>query len=157
MWYNIITVKDRTKTKEKARKLENGFSLAILGTSGDWYKVSFTLNGEALTGYGHKDYIKIGTYTGGSTTPEEPEEPVKEKCPYAEPSVTLRQGDSGESVRWLQWYLFKLGYLKESDIDGSFGPTTLSAVEKFQTDKKLDVDGLVGSGTRGALKTAYGA
>ena len=137
-------------------QLENGFSLTILGTSGDWYKVSFKLNGETVTGFGHKDYIKIGTYTPPST-PEEPEEPEKAKCPYAEPSVTLRQGDSGENVRWLQWYLFKLGYLKESDIDGSFGPTTLSAVEKFQTDKKLDVDGLVGSGTRGALKTAYGA
>ena len=140
-------------------QLENGFSLAILGTSGDWYKVSFTFNGETLTGYGHKDYIKIGTYTGGSTTPEEPEEPQepeKEKCPYTEPTVTLRQGDSGESVRWLQWYLYKLGYLKESDIDGSFGPTTLSAVQQFQTDKNLDVDGLVGSGTRNALKSAYG-
>ena len=149
--------KSASTSADVIAQLENGFSLTILATSGDWYKVSFTLNGEALTGYGHKDYIKIGTYTGSSTTPEEPEEPVKEKCPYAEPSVTLRQGDSGESVKWLQWYLYKLGYLKESDIDGSFGPTTDSAVRKFQTDKKLDVDGLVGSGTRGALKTAYGA
>lgn len=138
-------------------QLENGFSLTILETSGEWYKVSFKLNGESLTGYGHKDYIKIGTYSGGSEAPEEPTEPEKEKCPYKEPDVTLRQGDSGESVRWLQWYLYKTGYLKESDIDGSFGPTTLSAVQKFQTDKKLDVDGLVGSGTRGALKSAYGA
>ena len=138
-------------------QLENGFSLTILDSSGDWYKVSFTLNGEKLTGYAHKDYIKIGTYTGSSTTPEEPTEPEKEKCPYSEPTVTLRQGDSGDSVRWLQWYLYKLGYLKESDIDGSFGPTTLSAVQKFQTDNNLEVDGLVGSGTRGALKTSYGA
>lgn len=133
-------------------QLDNGFNLTILGTSGDWYKVSFKLNGETLTGFGHKDYIKIGTYT-----PSTPEEPEKEVCPYSEPSATLRQGDSGENVRWLQWYLYKLGYLKESDIDGSFGPTTLSAVQKFQTDKNLEVDGLVGSGTRGALKTAYGA
>jgi peptidoglycan hydrolase-like protein with peptidoglycan-binding domain len=48
-----------------------------------------------------------------------------------------------------------LDYLKESDIDGSFGPTTLAAVNKFQTDKNLEVDGIVGSGTRGALKSAY--
>ncbi len=135
-------------------QVSNGFSLTILGTSGDWYKVSLVFNGETVTGYGHKDYIKIGTYTGDTDTPEDP---VKEKCPYEEPTVTLRQGDSGESVRWLQWYLYKLNYLKESDIDGSFGPTTLSAVNQFQTDKDLEVDGLVGSGTRGALKTAYGA
>ncbi len=133
-------------------QLSQGHSLTIHSSTGDWYKVSFILDGATLTGYGHKDYIKIGTYTGGSTTPEEPE---KETCPYTEPTVTLRQGDSGDSVRWLQWYLYKLGYLKESDIDGSFGPTTLSAVQKFQTDNNLDVDGLVGSGTRGALKEAY--
>lgn len=132
-------------------QLSNGHTLTILGSTGDWYKVSFTLDGSTLTGYGHKDYIKIGTYSGATT------ETAKEACPYTEPAVTLRQGDSGDSVKWLQWYLYKLDYLKESDIDGSFGPTTLSAVEKFQTDKSLDVDGLVGSGTRSALKTAYGA
>jgi peptidoglycan hydrolase-like protein with peptidoglycan-binding domain len=46
--------------------------------------------------------------------------------------------------------------LTETDIDGDFGPTTNGAVIRFQTDKGLDVDGLVGSGTRAALKTAYG-
>ncbi len=134
-------------------QLENGYALTIHSSTGDWYKVSFTLNGESITGYGHKDYIKLGTYTGSA---DEPEEPEKETCPYTEPEVTLRQGDSGEVVRWLQWYLYKLGYLNESDIDGSFGPTTLSAVRKFQTDNNLDVDGLVGSGTRTALKSEYG-
>ncbi len=145
--------KSASTSADVVAQLENGAALTILGSTGDWYKVSFTLDGSTLTGYGHKDYIKIGTYTG-TTTPEEPE---KETCPYEEPTVTLRQGDSGDSVKWLQWYLYKLDYLTESDIDGSFGPTTLSAVEKFQTDKSLDVDGLVGSGTRSALKTAYGA
>lgn len=143
--------KSASTSADVVAQLSNGTALTIIGSSGDWYKVSFKLDGETLSGYGHKDYIKIGTYTA----PDEPEEPEKEKCPYKEPDVTLRQGDSGDSVRWLQWYLYKLGYLKESDIDGSFGPTTLSAVEKFQTDKKLDVDGLVGSGTRSALKNAY--
>lgn len=136
-------------------QVSNGYPVTIIGSSGDWYKVSLDFNGETITGYAHKDYIKIGTYS--DTTPEEPEEPEKEECPYTEPTVTLREGDSGESVSWLQWYLYKLDYLKESDIDGDFGPTTLSAVKEFQTDKNLDVDGLVGSGTRGALKEAYGA
>lgn len=147
--------KSASTSADVVAQLENGTALTILATSGDWYKVSFKLDGETITGYGHKDYIKIGTYT--PSTSDEPDEPEKEKCPYEEPTVTLREGDSGDSVRWLQWYLYKSGYLKESDIDGSFGPTTLAAVEKFQTDKNLDVDGLVGPGTRGALKTAYGA
>ena len=150
--------KSATTSSDIIAQLENGTALTILGTSGNWYKVSFTFNGEKITGYGHKDYIKIGTYTPPNPDePDEPDEPEKEKCPYDEPTATVRQGDSGESVRWLQWYLYKLGYLKESDIDGSFGPTTLAAVEKFQTDKNLTVDGLVGSGTRSALKSAYGA
>ena len=138
-------------------QVSNGYPVIILGSSGDWYKISLEFNGETITGYGHKDYIKIGTYTEDSETPDEPEKPEKEECPYNEPTVTLGEGDSGEGVRWLQWYLYKLDYLEESDIDGSFGPTTLSATKKFQSDENLTVDGLVGSGTRGALKEAYGA
>ena len=145
--------KSASTSADVLAQLPDGTALTILGTSGDWYKVSFTLNGENITGYGHKDYIKIGTYIPDN--PDDTDEPESEKCPYAEPTVTLYEGNSGDSVRWLQWYLYKLGYLKQSDIDGSFGPTTLAAVKKFQTDKSLDVDGIVGSGTIGALKSAY--
>ncbi|MBS7360520.1 MAG: peptidoglycan-binding protein, partial [Oscillospiraceae bacterium] len=45
--------------------------------------------------------------------------------------------------------------LTSSDIDGDFGPTTLAAVKEFQKDNSLDVDGIVGSATRSALKSAY--
>lgn len=82
--------------------------------------------------------------------------PAKEVCPYDEPTVNLSNGSSGNSVRWVQWYLYKLDYLKSTDIDGSFGPTTEKAVKSFQTDAKIDVDGIVGSGTRAALKKSYG-
>lgn len=122
--------------------ISNGQKVNILGTSGEWYKISFNINGTTYTGYAHSDYIVIGQ--------------EKEECPYTEPTATLGQGDSGEGVKWLQWYLYKLGYLKASDIDGAFGPTTYNAVVKFQTDYSLDVDGLVGSGTRGELKKQYG-
>lgn len=123
-------------------QLSNGHTVNIISRTGDWYKISFTLNGKAYTGYAHSDFIKV--------------KPVLQTCPYAEPTVTLKTGSSGTDVRWLQWYLYKLGYLKESDIDGDFGPTTYNAVVSFQKDKGLDVDGLVGSGTRTALKNAYG-
>lgn len=140
----FLNIRDSASTSGKVvAELNNGYAVTILGTSGNWYKVSFTLDGKKLTGYSHKDYIKIVT--------------AKAKCPYAEPTATLRQGDSGESVKWLQWYLYKLGYMKESSIDGEFGPTTLGAVKQFQTDKKLGVDGLVGPATRSALKSTYGA
>ena len=124
-------------------QVTDGFKLYIIGTSGDWYKVTFTLEGKTYTGYVHSDYVTV--------SPIE----QKETCPYAEPTATVKQGDTGNSVKWVQWYLYKLGYLSSSGLDGDFGPTTLSAVKAFQTDKGLTVDGLVGSGTRTALKNAY--
>ena len=117
----------------------------IINRTGDWYKVTVSLDGQAYTGYAHSDYIVI---TNSDIT--------REQCPYTEPTSTLRSGSTGEGVKWIQWHLYKLGYLtKESDIDGDFGPTTLSAVKKYQTDKKLTVDGIVGSGTRTQLKADY--
>ncbi|MBR5442444.1 MAG: peptidoglycan-binding protein, partial [Clostridia bacterium] len=57
-------------------------------------------------------------------------------------------------VKWLQWHLWQMGYLTESDIDGDFGPTTLKAVKQFQTDAGIDVDGVVGAGTRASIKNS---
>lgn len=67
----------------------------------------------------------------------------------------LQQGDHGEDVKALQQSLAKLGYtgaqghaLKD---DGVFGPNTVAAVEAFQRDHRLAVDGKVGAHTREAL------
>ncbi|MBR0535983.1 MAG: SH3 domain-containing protein [Clostridia bacterium] len=117
-----------------------GQTVLILESLTDWFKIQFTVDGKTFTGYAYADYIKVN-------------KPVV-LCPYTEPTVTLRKGDSGESVKWLQWHLAQLGYLSEKDIDGSFGGMTDTAVRNFQTDKKLTVDGLVGSGTRSALKNS---
>ena len=140
-WLNVRSEPNTSSTV--IAQLSNGHTVNILGKTGVWYKISFTLNGKAYTGYAHSDYIKVKS--------------VVQTCPYTEPTVVLQSGDSGSGVRWLQWHLCKLGYLTESDIDGDFGPTTYNAVISFQRDNGLDVDGLVGSGTRTALKTAYGS
>ena len=60
-------------------------TLDIIGTSGDWYKVSVTVSGEKITGYGHKDYIKIGTYAPPSS--DEPDDPEKEKLNFAPATI----------------------------------------------------------------------
>ncbi len=145
----VVKVNDYLNIREKASSdatvvttANNGQVVNILGTSGEWYKVSFNVNGTTYTGYAHSDYIVVSS--------------DNEKCPYAEPDVTLRQGDRGEGVKWLQWYLYKLGYLDEKDIDGIFGSGTYDAVINFQKANSLDVDGLVGSATRAALKKSYG-
>lgn len=41
----------------------------------------------------------------------------------------------------IQFRLYRLGYLKSTDIDGLYGPITTSAMKKFQADQKLPVTG----------------
>jgi peptidoglycan hydrolase-like protein with peptidoglycan-binding domain len=63
----------------------------------------------------------------------------------------LRTGARGEAVTDLQNDLHRLGYLDPKDVDGSFGPITRSAVERFQHDSGLVADGIVGAATRQRL------
>ena len=55
----------------------------------------------------------------------------------------LKKGSIGEAVRQLQWALEELGY-DPGEVDGIFGAKTESAVQAFQRDRGLDVDGIVG-------------
>jgi peptidoglycan hydrolase-like protein with peptidoglycan-binding domain len=63
---------------------------------------------------------------------------------------TIQQGSTGDTVRWAQYLLTRLT-LSYTQIDGTFGTVTKAAVEKFQTEKKLTVDGIVGPKTWAAL------
>lgn len=64
----------------------------------------------------------------------------------------LRKGDKGPYVTLLQTALINRGYsMPKYGADGSFGNETLSAVEAFQRDNGLPVDGVVGKATWDAL------
>jgi peptidoglycan hydrolase-like protein with peptidoglycan-binding domain len=63
---------------------------------------------------------------------------------------TISQGASGPTVRWAQ-YLLVRRTLSDDQIDGIFGPVTKAAVEQFQGDSHLTVDGVVGPATWAAL------
>lgn len=69
--------------------------------------------------------------------------------PYPTPTATVKRGDKGTPVRWVQDKLCKAGY--KVSIDGSFGPATDRAVRKYQKNKGLEVDGRVGPATRASL------
>lgn len=58
----------------------------------------------------------------------------------------------GGDVKRVQQALINLGYsLAPDGVDGFYGSVTETAVKKFQQDKGIDVDGVVGSETRSKL------
>ena len=64
---------------------------------------------------------------------------------------TISEGSTGTAVRWLQYLLVRRTLSDNHQIDGSFGPVTKTAVEEFQSEAHLTVDGVVGPATWGAL------
>lgn len=61
----------------------------------------------------------------------------------------LREGDRGEGVREVQRLLRARGF--RVPVDGSFGPSTATAVREFQHLLGVFVDGVVGRRTAAAL------
>lgn len=70
-------------------------------------------------------------------------------------SYGLKIGDNGAKVVELQKWLKNQGYYV-GDIDGDFGPYTKLAVEYFQTDSNIVVDGWVADQTVGAMNDLTG-
>ena len=79
---------------------------------------------------------------------EQAQPPVPNQAPLGPP--VLRAEAAGPAVSQLQRELQELGYY-DGPIDGGFGEETLAAVEQFQTDQQLLVDGVVGQSTWDAL------
>lgn len=68
--------------------------------------------------------------------------------------LTLKQGDSGDPVKYLQQRLNVWGVAKPPlVVDSSFGPATAAAVGELQKEHKLPVDRVVGATTWAILKT----
>ena len=85
-----------------------------------------------------------------ATPPSEAPSPTS-TLPLPEPE--LRQGSQGAGVRQLQAVLLRLRYLG-GRADGDFGPATARALQGFQRDWHLAVDGVYAEGTRAALQKA---
>lgn len=97
--------------------------------------------------------IPKGLYDGDTLVvkPSEPEKPVQENQNGNEKTYpTIRHGSHGSAVRICQEKLNqKIG--ARLTVDGFFGPATESAVRRFQKEKGLSVDGVVGPKTWAAL------
>ena len=72
-----------------------------------------------------------------------------EKNPYREPSTTVKKGDTGAIVKWVQWYV-------RVNEDGDFGDKTEAEVIAYQKKAfpkdESEWDGVVGPHTRTAFK-----
>jgi hypothetical protein len=69
------------------------------------------------------------------------------------PTQTLSPGATGSEVKTLQQALKSLGY-DPGTPDGNYGPSTESAVSKFQAANGLATDGVVGPATLAKLQQA---
>ncbi|SDP19251.1 peptidoglycan-binding domain-containing protein [Actinacidiphila guanduensis] len=81
------------------------------------------------------------------------------KTYYSGTAIT-EEGDTGSRVIEVQCQLYWRGYLTSDQVDGIFGPNTYKAVLKFQREwsnecgNQLSIDGVVGTYTWGALRSA---
>ncbi|WP_102048827.1 peptidoglycan-binding domain-containing protein [Pygmaiobacter massiliensis] len=74
------------------------------------------------------------------------------------PGYSIMLGSSGDTVRFIQSYLSRLGgSIPQLTIDGQYGSLTQNAVMQFQASKGLQIDGVVGSATWRALIVAFNA
>jgi hypothetical protein len=95
---------------------------------------TFAGEGDIYLSEGHHVVIVIGA------------DKVKPNNPYATPTTDVQFGESGTSIRWVQWELTQAGY--KLKIDGDFGSQTDKWVRDYQKKNGLEVDGIVGPKTR---------
>lgn len=110
-------------------------------------------NAKFIRGFGLPDFGSKADEEKQEPVPEVlPQEPAEKKEGYTMELRTLKKGCKGEDVRALQILLIGRGYSCGSyGADASFGSATYAAVRKYQKNKGLAVDGIVGKATMGSL------
>ncbi len=87
-----------------------------------------------------------------SGSPTEPRAPTPDPSPEPE----LREGMDSEAVRELQQRLMELGYIDIDEPTAHFGPATDFALQLFQRQHGLQIDGIFGGETRRVLFSEEG-
>lgn len=119
-----------------------------------------TQTAQALSAFQRKNSLKADGVAGPATynvlygsNPQGNQgvitDPSKEEDSSTQ-TASLRIGDSGSPVRSMQQRLIDLKYLA-GGADGIFGPSTFLALQAFQTNNKLQSDGIAGKLTLAKL------
>lgn len=125
-----------------ANGVQDWFEVAAIGK-----KLGFAWGGDwkSFKDYPHLDFqkgISLASLRAGA----------RPTIPPLAPKTWLEMGDSGADVLQLQKDFNYIGI--KVDVDGIFGKGMDAAVKAFQRDKKITVDGQVGTGTRKYLDAA---
>ena len=95
-------------------------------------------------------------YTGGTASGSEGNNTndTTNTSKYPVPTRTLKNGVTGDDVKWMQTALNSVLGTKMK-VDGEFGNTTEKYVKQFQTKYGLEVDGIFGAASRKKLQSLY--
>jgi GH24 family phage-related lysozyme (muramidase)/peptidoglycan hydrolase-like protein with peptidoglycan-binding domain len=155
--FNLGTGQDGLGGSTLLRKLNEGDYAGAQKEFGRWVKAT-DQNGNLITLPGlvtrraneAQLFGNQGPAAAGGTPPPTPN-------PGALTSDgSLKQGTTGDTVKTLQNYLVKLGYMSQADVNtgfGTFGAKTDAALRSFQASVGLTADGVVGPNTKGALES----
>jgi len=123
----------------------SGTEQAVMNFQNDWAKPVDGLVGEATRAALGDDSHRANQ---GPPAPPEPEPPTWPQWP----GVYYKRGDVADGVAVFQARLGERGW-DIGSADGWFGRQTLKVVRGFQQNKNLEVDGIVGPATWGAMWT----
>ena len=122
---NVILRQEESTSSKALATIKKGKNVDVLSVGSSWIKVQTG----SLTGYVSAKYLELSGSQSSSAS-----------------SSSLKKGDEGKDVKDLQQALISLGYL-HTDATGTFGSATKEAVEAFQKDMGLSVDGVAGPKT----------
>jgi hypothetical protein len=142
------------ESSPRARSLPNRRQVALAGAAA--LGIALLLGLLAAAGVfssGGKPASLPPTTAPTVSTPTVTTTPTTSKPQLTVPAAGLKPGAKGSAVKQLQRALERVGY-SPGAIDGSYGPSTESAVKRFQQAHGLVADGIAGTKTLAALKAA---
>ncbi|MBB5735446.1 peptidoglycan hydrolase-like protein with peptidoglycan-binding domain [Xanthomonas arboricola] len=155
-------------------KVNSVLSAAVIKGNSSLYGDGNITNAQAYAAMGRKmdQYAVYADSVGNSLSDRTPTEtiqrtavkqsgegaPSRHHAGFSSHDGHLEQGERGQSVKQLQSQLAQLGATgrdgKPLQADGDFGGNTMHAVQHFQREHGLQVDGVVGQRTQAALGQA---